>query len=118
MATRIQSTFGSSPWCSRDYYPTPSERRLLGWLNRVADLPGKATVRMALLVLQSATDCGRRQHLMITPKKVTAARMSRVAAYEGLRALEEAGLVTVNRCRGRSPLVTIVEKDGLRSKEQ
>lgn len=118
MANRHDKTSVESLWCDRDYSPTPGERRLLAWLNQVADLPGKATVRMALLILHSATICHRKQHLMITPKNVTTTGMSRVAAYEGLRALEEAGLVTVNRCRGRSPLVTIVEKDCLRSKEQ
>lgn len=98
-----------SPWCDHDYFPSPGERSLFSWLKLAAELPGKATFRMAILLLQSAIDCCRKQHLMITPKRVTSARMSRVAAYEGLRALEGAGLVTVKRCRGRSPLVTIVE---------
>lgn len=102
---------GKDPsWCDGDYSPTPGECRLLAWLAHVAELPGKATVRMALLVQHSATKYGRKQHLMVTPKKITEAGMSRVAAYEGLRALESAGLVTVKRCRGRSPLVTIVDQ--------
>ena len=100
-----------SSLCDLDYFPTPGERRLLAWLSHVAGLPGKATVRMALLLLRSAIACRRKQHPMIIPKSVAKAGMSRVAAYEGLRALETAGLVTVKRCRGRSPLVTIVDEN-------
>lgn len=107
---RVRATRGDSPWCERDYHPTPGERRLLTWLSQVTQLPGKATFRMAVLVLQSATTHGRKRHLRVTPKGVASAGMSRVAAYEGLRALELAGLVTVKRCRGRSPLVTIVDQ--------
>lgn len=101
-----------SPSCDGDYSPAPGERRLLAWFSHVAELPGKATVRMALLVQRSAAKYRRKQHLLVTPKGVTQAGMSRVAAYEGLRALELAGLVTVKRCRGCSPLVTIVDQQG------
>lgn len=107
----------NSPWCDYDYSPSPGERSLLAWLKQAAELPGKATFRMAILVLQAAIDCRRKQHLMINPQKTWSARMSRVAAYEGLRALEEARLVTVKRCRGRSPLVTVVEVNNSGKKE-
>ncbi|MES2793561.1 MAG: hypothetical protein V4719_28365 [Planctomycetota bacterium] len=93
-----------------DYSPNAGERRMLAWLSQVAGLPGKATFRMALLALRLAVACGRKLHLMIEPKNVAKAGMSRVAAFDGVRALESAGLVTVKRCRGCSPVVTIVEK--------
>ena len=109
MAAPIQHTNSELQWCDHDYSPTSGERRLIDWLSKVAELPGKATFRMALLVLRSASTYGRRQHLMVGPESVATAGVSRVAAYEGLRTLESAGLVTIKRCRGSSPLVTIVE---------
>ena len=111
MAYVLEDTDVDIPRCDRDYTPAPAECRLLAWLSQAAELPGKATVRMALLVMRAATTCGRKQHLMIMPNSVAKAGMSRVAAYEGLRSLETAGLVTVKRCRGRSPLVTIVDEN-------
>ena len=109
MTTRRNAVRTDSPWCDQDYSPTPGERRLLIWLEQAVALPGKATIRMALLVLQLATICHRKRHLMVRPKEISTNGMSRVAAYEGLRTLELAGMVTVKRCRGLSPLVTIVE---------
>ncbi len=109
LAPLSKPTIGDSPWCDQNYFPTLGERQLLAWLVAATDLPGKATIRMALLVLQSAATCGRKQHLAITPQRLATTEMSRVAAYEGLRWLESAGLVSVKRCRGRSPLVTILD---------
>jgi predicted ArsR family transcriptional regulator len=36
--------------------------------------------------------------------------LSRHAAYRGLKALEDRGLVVVDRHRGRKPLVTVIER--------
>ena len=44
-------------------------------------------------------------------KSLEEAGLTRQAAYRGLSALEDAGLVTVERVRGRAPLVTIEELD-------
>ncbi len=109
LALVSEATDDDSPWCDNDYCSTLAERQLLAWLTAAADLPGKSTIRTALLALELATMCGRKQHLGITPQSVATAGLSRVAAYEGLRLLESAGLVRVTRCRGRSPLVTILD---------
>lgn len=113
----VEETDVDSPLSPCDYSPTPAERRLLDWLTQVAELPGKAAVRVALLLLQLATVLKRKQFIMMRSKSVMNTGMSRVAAYEGLRELETAGLVSVKRCRGRSPLVTIVETSARSDRE-
>jgi len=92
-----------------EYVPSSEEQSQLAWLALATNLPGKSAVRLAVLILQLAEKHGRKRHLLITPCRLADSSISRVAGYEGLVALEVAGLVEVNRCRGRNPLVSILE---------
>jgi hypothetical protein len=77
------------------------------WLTLAARLPGRALhVALALWYL-----AGLKKTREVKPTGNTWERfgVSPDAAYRGLRALEAAGLVWVDRRRGRCPLVKILE---------
>lgn len=76
------------------------------WLNAAACLPGKAAhVAICLWHLSGMTGS---KNVHLTRKTLEDAGVQRHAAYRALKAMEEAGLVKVDRCRGRCPIVTIV----------
>ncbi len=83
-------------------------RNELNWLARVAVLPGKAPISVALALVALAHRLDQEDELMLTPANLARYGLSRSSAYRGLAALESAGLVTVDRRNGCSPLVTIV----------
>ena len=79
----------------------------LSWLRRAAALPGKA-LHIALGLLYMSGLC---RSATVTFKRKTAAEfgVSPDATYDALTNLEAAGLVRVDRHRGRSPTVTILD---------
>jgi hypothetical protein len=80
------------------------------WLERVAELPGKALhVGTALLYLAAL-----RQSPEVRFSQATLRRFhtSRDASYDALRRMSAAGLVRVSKTPGCSPTVTLVEPDG------
>lgn len=79
------------------------------WLQRAAELNGKSPLIAALLLLTLSRRFDRRQHIMVTAKTRTAHGLDQKTLYQALVNLETAGLVTVNRGRGRPPLVSIVD---------
>jgi DNA-binding MarR family transcriptional regulator len=90
----------------------PGEKFLKGpipmnWLNRAAGLPGKALhVGIALWHLAGLT-----RHVSTVSLSATVLRdmgISRTTGYRALAALEEAGLVRVERQPGRLSRVTIL----------
>lgn len=91
-----------------DYFPSKRERSLLAWFSRVAALPGRATIRMAVLLASSAMRLKRKQYIPVTPQATRGAGMCRVAAWRATQELENAGLIIVKHKRGSHPLVTIV----------
>jgi hypothetical protein len=77
------------------------------WLTSVAPLGGKALqVGIALWYLAGMRKSARVQ---LVPSVLQELSVSRYAAYRALGALESAQLVRVERHRGRSPVVTILE---------
>lgn len=90
---------------SRSYFikgPLP-----LAWIHRAAALPGKA-LHVALGMWFVSGLC--RSATFAFKRKVAAEMgVSPDATYDALTNLEEAGLVRVNRHRGRSPVVTIID---------
>ncbi len=77
------------------------------WIERAAVLPGKA-LHVALVVQLLVGMC-KEKRVRLGPKYLKQMGVSRHAGYRALAELEKAGLVSVNRCRGKSPEVTAVD---------
>jgi DNA-binding transcriptional ArsR family regulator len=77
----------------------------LRWIRKAAGVKGKALhVAVALWFLAGLK---RSQKVTLSQSKVRLFGVSRQASYRALVRLEGAGLVAVERHRGRSPIVTI-----------
>jgi hypothetical protein len=84
-------------------------RMPMSWAERAAVLPGRAW-QLACALWFEAT-CGKRRATVSVSTK-TRKRFGlqrRQTFYRALAALERAGLVSVDRRRGRAPLVTILD---------
>jgi len=95
---------------AEEYEPPPGPIPL-SWLSSAAQLPGKSLhVAVALWFLRGLQDTP-----VVTLSNVMSERfgLDRNAKYRGLGWLEEAGLVSVSRKCGRSPMVTIRDAEGL-----
>ncbi|MBT6483436.1 MAG: hypothetical protein HOK71_02030 [Planctomycetaceae bacterium] len=73
-------------------------------------LSGKYPLAVALVIWFQAGLEKRRTKLRLTTKMIERFGVNRQAGYRALAALEDAGLVTVDRKPGRCPLVSIREK--------
>ena len=80
----------------------------LSWLGKAAALPGKGTAWVALaLWFKSGLENDSRT-VKLTQKDVRHFAVSRWAKSRGLDRLEKAGLISVERRIGKSPVVTIL----------
>lgn len=80
------------------------------WLERVAQVPGKALhVGIVLLYLAAIRKSAEVRFSQSTLRRF---RTSRDASYDALRRLSAAGLVHVAKSPGRSPVVTLLDADG------
>lgn len=80
----------------------------LRWLIKAAQLPGKSmTIAIAIWFL-----CGVKRSLTIklSGKLLREFNISRSTSYRGLKRLENAGLIVVERHRGRNAIVTIIKE--------
>ena len=77
------------------------------WLSAAARLPGK-TLHVAVAIWFVAGLKNNRT-IRFRPAVGRGLGLSRYAAYTGLAALEKLGLIQVDRQRGRSPIITIVD---------
>jgi hypothetical protein len=79
----------------------------LNWLSTATKLAGKAPLAVALALWFEA---GRRKskEVILTTAILARFGVGRKAKYRGLRDLEEAGLVAVQRILRRNPVVTIL----------
>ena len=77
------------------------------WLSLAAKLPGKAL--HVGLALWCAAGMVKGNRLKLTSDQLRPFGVGYDAGHRGLAALERAGLVTVDRHRGRCPVVTICE---------
>lgn len=76
-----------------------------GWLTDAAKLPGHAFhVAIALCFKVGVT---RSETVTLTTTLVAELGVDRHAKYRALKALEQAGLVTVVRQHGKNPLITL-----------
>ena len=80
----------------------------LNWLQVAAHQPGKAIVVALELWFRAGVEKNRTVQISLTNLRV-APRLNRSSASRGLRALEEAGLVTVVRKSGRRPTATLLD---------
>jgi hypothetical protein len=86
----------------------------LDWLAFANALPGKATA--VALAIWFAAGCQKKRHdLKICQSLLERLGISRSAGYRGLSALETAGLLRVDRHRGRCPRVTILNRRNQRA---
>ena len=78
----------------------------LWWLTRAASLPGKAlALGLALWWLHGMS---KDDAVKLTGKALKVMNVSRDAATDGLRRLEADGLVSVQRAKGKRPVVHII----------
>jgi hypothetical protein len=78
----------------------------MGWLERAAQQPGKALhVGIALWLFAGLRRSGE---VCLNLSRLSALGLDRYAASRGLRVLEAAGLVSVDRHAGRVPRVTLL----------
>jgi hypothetical protein len=111
------------PGGSKVYHPSPSQKPprhkpggkfLKGpipweWVTISAKLPGKALqVGMVIWFLAGIKNS---RTVALSGKTLEGLGVSRYAGYRGLKGLEEANLVTVNRHTGRNPIVTILASE-------
>ena len=80
------------------------------WLCAAARQPGRAL--QVALAIRLWVGIKKSNRVQLSTSKLIELGMNRHAVYRGLRALENAGLVTVVRHTGRVPWVTVVELDG------
>lgn len=78
----------------------------LDWIGRAACLPGK-TLHVAL-ALQYLAGLQKTHTVKLGAKALAVLGVARDAKYEALDRLQEAGLIAVERARGRAPVVTIL----------
>lgn len=84
------------------------------WLAKAAQQPGKALqVAVTIWFLHGFKQT---RIIALSPKRLLECGVDRCSAYRGLKALEKAGLVAVERHKGRAPRVTIREVDHTTSK--
>ena len=77
------------------------------WLSAAARLPGRALhVAVAIRLFVGMKKTSR---IALSVSWLAELGLSRHAAYRGLIALESRGLVSVDRHRGRKPVVTVIE---------
>ena len=82
----------------------------LPWITRAAGLPGKALAIGVALWYWSGVKCTNKFGTSSTLWKKFG--ISRQASYKGLKALEEAGLIDVERSPGKNPIVLVKETAG------
>jgi hypothetical protein len=81
------------------------------WLGLAAKLPGKSIV-VGLVIWHGMAMESQGGKLKLTRRLLNRLNVGRRAASSGLRHLESAGLLKVNRRRGRSPVVEITYPNG------
>jgi DNA-binding transcriptional ArsR family regulator len=78
----------------------------LKWILAASELPGKSLeISMVLWFLKGVT---RKHTIKLSGKLIRSFGVSRSTLYRGLAKMENAGLISVQRQIGRSPMVTIL----------
>ena len=102
---------GAKMHCNKTASLTPRREFVRGplpvdWLARAAALPGQALAVGLAIWFRRGIE--RRLTFPLYPSALGRFHVNRWSSYRALTALEKAGLATVQRQRGRSPVVTIL----------
>lgn len=81
----------------------------LWWMERAAVLPGKALIVGLVIWFWSGVTWPQKD-IAVTDQRLQPFGVDRKARYRAIAALEEAGLIQVERRRGRCPRATLVTK--------
>ena len=79
------------------------------WLERVMKLNRKSALMLGNVLVIQSFKYQRRNFISMTPGLLNEFQIHRATAFRGLKLLEAAGLVAVQRKRGVCPSVSIVE---------
>lgn len=79
----------------------------LPWLLAASALPGKAVLKLALLLWFRAGIEGRQTAIRLSSSSLKRFGITARTAFNALEALEAAHLIRVERHRGRNPLVSL-----------
>lgn len=85
-----------------------TEEQKLIFLKSAGILPGKGPLSTMIMLLTLSERFCRTDHLLLLPRTVREFSLTRATLYRSLELLEQAGLVTVKRQKGVSPMVTFV----------
>ena len=77
------------------------------WIAKAANCPGQAL--QVMMVLWFKAGLQKKRTVKLSYKELAKLGCKRESARRGLKALEDVGLVSVERHPGRSPVVTILE---------
>ena len=80
----------------------------IAWLARAGSLRGKA-LEVALAIWFRVGCGGKRSDVRLSAQTLARFGVGRKAGYRALAVLESAGLISVRRRRGASPLVTVLD---------
>jgi hypothetical protein len=103
----------TEPSNHRDRHPKIPKAFLKGpipwwWIVRAAELPGKAfVIGLCLWRLRGATN---KNTIPLSNTELRPFKVDRAAKSRALTALEKAGLISVERHRGRWPVVTLITR--------
>jgi hypothetical protein len=81
---------------------------ILSWVETAARLPGRSL--HVAVALRYAADLSGSASVHLSNTVCERFGLNRNAKYRGLQSLEQVGLVVVERKRGQSPLVTILDR--------
>lgn len=107
----------------RDGRPVTREKKLqvepfirgplpLGWFIRASQIPRRNALVVALVLWHLAGMAKAKSRLVFCVARCTPFGLGRKSVARGLRDLEEAGLVCVERVRGRCARVDLLESKG------
>lgn len=92
---------------NRDHVGSSARRNHTSWIRTAAQLPGKS-LHLAVMIWLS-TNRSERNSICIGNCEALRFGIDRNSKYRALAWLESAGLISVSRRLGRSPIVTLLE---------
>lgn len=101
------STSKPQSWINGQFLRGPIS---MAWLERAAKLKGKAPLAIALVLQFESGRQNEAKSVKLTNDLAKKLNVSRKSKYTALKALEEAGLISVKQEIKKSPIVTILDE--------